>query len=97
MPTAQADRFTIQTPDGPVRSRTKGKLGGNRKLRIYGRLDCPSALRHLAKGHYAAVRVFFRHEADAVACGYRPCGVCMPAAYAAWRSGEGSRSVISSA
>lgn len=25
-------------------------LGGHRKLKIYGRLDCPSALRYLAKG-----------------------------------------------
>lgn len=76
--------FVLMTPSGPARSRAKGALGGNRKLRIYGRLDCRSARRHLARGHYAAVRVFFRDKATAVACGYRPCGVCMPGEYAAW-------------
>jgi len=28
-----------------------GTLGGNSKLKIYGRLDCPSALRYLNKGY----------------------------------------------
>lgn len=43
----------------PYLSFTGGKLGGHLKLHIYGRLDCPSALRHLAKGHYKKNRVFF--------------------------------------
>jgi methylphosphotriester-DNA--protein-cysteine methyltransferase len=30
-------------------------------------------------------RVFFADEATAVAAGYRPCAVCMPAAYAEWK------------
>lgn len=28
----------------------KGKLSGHKKLKIYGRLDCPSALFYIAKG-----------------------------------------------
>jgi methylphosphotriester-DNA--protein-cysteine methyltransferase len=59
--------------DSPV----PGTLGGHRRLKIYGRLDCPSALRWLAKGHYARHRVFFADEDEAVSCGYRPCKVCM--------------------
>ena len=45
-----------------------GALGGNRRLKIYGRLDCPSAGRTLAKGGYAGVRVFLAEEATAMAC-----------------------------
>ena len=38
-------------PDGKeYLSEEKGTLGGHRKLKIYGRLDCPSALRHIDKG-----------------------------------------------
>lgn len=66
-------------------SGTKGTLGGHRKLRLYGRLDCPSALRYVAAGTYAKSRVFFADEATAVAAGYRPCARCMPREYAAWK------------
>lgn len=54
-----------------------GTLGGNQRLKIYGRLDCPSALRGIAPGHYARQRVFFADEEAARAAGYRPCRVCM--------------------
>lgn len=65
-------------------SSTPGILGGHRKLKIYGKLDCPSALRHIANGHYVKHRVFFANETDAVSAGYRPCGVCMKEAYRQW-------------
>jgi methylphosphotriester-DNA--protein-cysteine methyltransferase len=84
--------YTLQTPSGPVQSRRKGKLGGHRKLKIYGRLDCPSALRHLRAGHYASHRVFFKDEQTAVECGYRPCARCMPEEYAKWKSQERGKS-----
>ena len=41
-------------------------------MKIYGRLDCPSALRAIAAGGYVASRVFFADELTAVAAGYRP-------------------------
>jgi hypothetical protein len=63
-----------------------GALGGYAPRKIYGRLDCSSALRFLAKGHYADGRVFFRDEETAVSAGYRPCGVCMKDKYAEWRA-----------
>jgi methylphosphotriester-DNA--protein-cysteine methyltransferase len=62
-----------------------GRLGGHRKSKIYGRLDCRAARAAIARGGYVQWRVFFRREADAVAAGYRPCAVCMPAAYAKWK------------
>ncbi|MHC1558870.1 Ada metal-binding domain-containing protein [Actinomycetospora sp. C-140] len=62
----------------PYTSEVPGTLGGHRRLRIYGRLDCPSALRWLARGHYARHRVFFADAATARAAGYRPCRVCAP-------------------
>jgi methylphosphotriester-DNA--protein-cysteine methyltransferase len=75
----------------PYRSAVPGQFGGHRRTRIYGRLDCPSARRALARGAYAAHRVFFADEAAAIAAGYRPCAVCLPASYAAWKAGGGVR------
>ncbi len=69
----------------PYASRTPGTLGGHRRGRIYGRLDCPGALRWIARGHYVRHRVFFADEATARAAGYRPCAVCLPQEYRRWR------------
>ena len=66
-------------------SKHRGLLGGHDKLKIYGRLDCPSATRHISKGHYIQHRVFFENEETAIAAGYRPCAVCMPEAYKIWK------------
>jgi hypothetical protein len=70
----------------PYFSATPGTLGGHRRTRRYGRLDCPSAQRALDAGGYAANRVFFPDEPIAVAAGYRPCAVCLPAAYSVWKA-----------
>jgi methylphosphotriester-DNA--protein-cysteine methyltransferase len=44
------------------------------------------------RGGYVQHRVFFADEAAAVDAGFRPCGVCMREAYAAWkRAREGNR------
>ena len=67
-------------------SSEKGRLGGYRKRKIYGRLDCPSALRAVARGTYAKNRVFFADEATAIAAGFRPCGTCMKAEYEVWKA-----------
>lgn len=72
--------------DGPYESSSPGVLGGHRRSRIYGRLDCPSAVRAIAKGGYVAHRVFFASEHDAVVSGYRPCAVCLPEQYETWRA-----------
>lgn len=66
-------------------SDTPGKLGGHRKLKIYGRLDCPSAKRWIEKGKYVQYRVFFKDEETAIKAGYRPCAVCMPNEYKKWK------------
>jgi methylphosphotriester-DNA--protein-cysteine methyltransferase len=63
-----------------------GTFGGHRKTRIYGRLDCPSALRAIARGGYVKHRVFFADEATAVAAGYRPCSRCLPDRYRDWKA-----------
>ena len=82
-----AKLYRLLGPDGrEVLSSSPGTLGGYRPKRIYGRLDCPSALRALAKGGYAANRVFFADEAAAEAAGYRPCAKCLPEEYAQWKS-----------
>jgi methylphosphotriester-DNA--protein-cysteine methyltransferase len=79
--------YRLIGPDGvEVVSPVKGTLGGHRRNRIYGRLDCAGAQRWIARGHYVKQRVFFADEATAIAAGYRPCARCMPAEYAAWRA-----------
>jgi methylated-DNA-[protein]-cysteine S-methyltransferase len=81
--------WTLIGADGrPYESPTPGTLGGHRRSKGYGRLDCPAALRWIAKGHYVRHRVFFADEATAVAAGYRPCAVCMPDRYAEWKAGR---------
>lgn len=66
-------------------SEQPGTLGGYRPGRIYGRLDCPSALKFLAQGKYAKHRVFFADEVAAIAAGFRPCAKCLPDQYLRWR------------
>ena len=79
--------WTLLGPDGqPYASAVPGTLGGHRRGRIYGQLNCRSALQAIARGGYVPQRVFFADEATAIAAGYRPCAVCMPQAYADWRA-----------
>jgi methylated-DNA-[protein]-cysteine S-methyltransferase len=78
--------YTLIGADGrPYKSATPGTLGGHRRSKGYGRLDCPSALRWIATGHYTAHRVFFADEETAIAAGYRPCAVCLPERYREWK------------
>ena len=78
--------YTLIGSDGhPYRSSRPGKLGGHRRSKVYGRLDCAGALRWIAKGKYVRHRVFFADEATAIAAGYRPCARCMPDRYRAWK------------
>lgn len=82
-------RYTLLDHDRkPTASSVPGTLGGHRRARIYGRLDCPSALRAIARGGYELQRVFFADEATAVAAGYRPCGTCLPDKYRQWKAGQ---------
>ncbi|GAA1026548.1 MULTISPECIES: metal-binding protein [Amycolatopsis] len=79
--------YTLLGPDGtPFRSAAEGRWGGHRVSKIYGRLDCASALRAIAGGGYVRHRVFFADEATAVAAGYRPCGCCCQDRYRKWKT-----------
>jgi methylphosphotriester-DNA--protein-cysteine methyltransferase len=84
--------YTLLGPDGPYESDQPGTLGGHRRTKVYGRLDCRAALASLERGHYVKHRVFFADEAAAVAAGFRPCGVCMPEEYRRWRELSGAAS-----
>ncbi|MCY1383982.1 hypothetical protein D3C76_999860 [compost metagenome] len=80
-------RWALLGADGlPYASPRPGTLGGHRRSRIYGRLDCPAALRAIAQGGYVKERVFFLDEATARAAGYRPCARCMKEAYLHWKA-----------
>ena len=73
------------------RSPAPAALGGHRRNKIYGTLDCPGARYWLARGHYVKQRVFFADEETAIAAGYRPCARCMPEAYAEWKAKPAER------
>ena len=89
-PTGARSVFRLTQADGSIAAcDVPGLLGGNRRLKIYGRLDCPSALRALPRG-YSKRRVFFADEATAIAAGYRPCAVCMPMEYRRWKAAAAS-------
>ena len=55
-------------------------LGGNKKLKIYGNLQCKSGKRMKKEN-----RVFFISENEAVNNGYRPCGHCLKNKYKHWK------------
>jgi|SRR5271166_3712343 len=89
IPAPGSKKYTLLGADRrPYLSGTPGQFGGHRKNKIYGRLDCPGALRAIAAGGYVASRVFFADELTAVAAGYRPCATCMPAAHKAWKASQ---------
>lgn len=89
-----AKTYTLIGPDGrPFQSQTPGALGGHRRQKGYGRLDCPSATRWIGKGHYVKHRVFFGDEDTAIAAGYRPCAVCMPEVYRAWKARNAEQAI----
>lgn len=86
--------FTLLGSNGkPYPSNTPGALGGHRGGKLYGRLDCRAALQAIARGGYVKYRVFFADEATAIAAGYRPCAVCMPQEYAAWKKSQPGKTV----
>lgn len=78
---------TLLDRDGrPHQTHARGTLGGHRRSTIYGRVDCPSALRWIARAQYVQHRVFFADEDVDVAAGYRPCG--------RWRPGVGGSRLV---
>ena len=75
----------IDISDTDLRTRIKAKqilLGGNRNLKIYGKLHCKSGKRMKREN-----RVFFSTEKEAIENNFRPCGHCMRAEYKKWKSG----------
>ncbi|MEO5681084.1 MAG: Ada metal-binding domain-containing protein [Chitinophagaceae bacterium] len=57
-------------------------FGGNRKLKIYGTLQCASGKRMKRQN-----RVFFHSAKEADDNNYRPCGHCMKTGYKKWKDG----------
>lgn len=56
-------------------SPTKADYGGHLRLKIFGRLDCRSALSWIRRGHYVKYRIF-SSEIEFQKAGFRPCKVC---------------------
>lgn len=80
-------KYKLMGPDGKFYlSETKGLYGGyNGKEKIYGTMDCPSALKWIAKGFYVDKRIFFKDEKDAILAGFRPCAICQREKYLRWK------------
>ena len=90
----QSKYYHLIGPDGkPYDSLTPGTLGGHKRLKIYGRLDCKNALQHIAKGNNVKHRVFFVDEQTAIAAGYRPCAKCMPEKYKKWKAEQDAHNI----
>jgi methylphosphotriester-DNA--protein-cysteine methyltransferase len=90
--------YTLLGRDGrPYQSSSPGTLGGHRPTKVYGRLDCPTALRWIAKGPYVQNRVFFADEDVAIAAGYRPCGHCLRPKYREWRAASEAQAGVAHA
>lgn len=91
-PADHGDRkvYRLLGPEGLYESTTPGTLGGNAKHKIYGRLDCGSAIATIRKhgDAYTKHRVFFADEGTAIATGYRPCGNCMRDRFTAWKKAQ---------
>lgn len=71
--------------DGDLRSKIKLqkiRFGGNKKLKIYGLLNCKSGKRMKREN-----RVFFSTEIQAKQNQFRPCGHCMKTEYKNWKNG----------
>ncbi len=82
--------YRLLGPDEQAYQSTEpGTLGGHRGGKIFGRLDCRSARQAIARGGYVSQRVFFADEASARSAGYRPCAVCLPELYRAWKQKKG--------
>jgi hypothetical protein len=80
--------YTLIGADGnPYSIAEKGTIGGHQGAKIFGRLDCPTALRAIARGGYVRHRVFFADTGTARKAGYRPCAVCCPKQYREWKHG----------
>ena len=86
-------KYKLLGADGKIYlSDEKGTLGGNSRNKVYGRLDCPAALRAIKQGDtYAKYRVFFKDEETAIAAGFRPCGTCMREKYIEWKQKQDSQ------
>jgi methylphosphotriester-DNA--protein-cysteine methyltransferase len=57
------------------------RLGGNKKLRIYGKLDCVSGMKMQRKN-----RIFFSDSREAESLHFRPCAHCMRDQYQQWKN-----------
>ncbi len=80
----EVKKYKLLGADGKVYlSDTAGTYGGNGKLKIYGRLDGPSAISTIRRfpGSYEKSRVFFADEKTALAAGFQPCGNCLREKY----------------
>lgn len=73
--------ITASELHGAIR-RKEIAFAGNKRLKIYGTLQCFSG-----KRMHPGNRIFFLSEEEAIHNGYRPCGHCMKAAYLNWVGG----------
>jgi methylphosphotriester-DNA--protein-cysteine methyltransferase len=72
----------LDISDNDLRQKIRSEeicFGGNRKLNIYGTLQCKSGKRMKREN-----RAFFLSEEEAIKEGFRPCGHCMKTAYKKW-------------
>ena len=70
--------------DEKVRSMIRRRIiraAANKKLKIYGRLDCRSGKKMKKQN-----RIFFNDREEATFLGFRPCAHCMRNEYQLWKN-----------
>jgi len=92
IPTPKKIFMLIGSDGKPCSSVSPGLFGGHRGGKLYGHMDCRAALRAIARGGYVKHRIFFADEVAAITADYRPCAVCMPKEYAAWKKNQPAKS-----
>jgi hypothetical protein len=89
----QGQEVTAYTPLGPDRrpceSSTPGMPRGNKRRRLYRRLNCPAALRAIRSGGSVTHRAFLAEERAAIAAGDRLCAACRPEHCAQFKARRG--------
>lgn len=70
--------------NGSYLSKIPATCGGNSKLKVYGKVDCPNVLCY----RDTKLDVFFENKEVANKLGYRPCAVCMRKEYLKWKESK---------
>lgn len=77
--------FAKLLPDGIGILDLPHVFSDNKRTRVFGKATCASANGHMILQKEDQNSILFDDEEKALTMGFRPCGKCMPEAYAEWK------------